>query len=97
MAQASDEPKPKGGVVLAGDNPGYRSVLAEKEILLVDPKKTQDFAQRLQLLLDDKNLRQRLNAWQAKEVKKYDVNKVGVIWLRAYRQAIVKQASNRHN
>jgi len=85
------------GVVLGGDNPGYRSVLAKQDQLLINPRDTADFAQRLQIFLDDKALTKNLHAWQLQTVKQYDVERVGEQIERLYRQAIAPAAKSRHN
>jgi phosphatidylinositol alpha-mannosyltransferase len=85
------------GVVIGGDNPGYRSVLGEHEILLIDPTDSQSFASRLAELLQDKVLAARLHKWQSGQIKKYDVATVGPKLESVYRQAIAKRAETRHN
>jgi phosphatidylinositol alpha-mannosyltransferase len=85
------------GVVIGGDNPGYRSVLGEHEILLIDPTDSQSFASRLAELLQDKALAARLHKWQSGQIKKYDVATVGPKLESVYRQAIAKRAETRHN
>ena len=63
-------------VVLGGNNPGYASVLGEQPQLLIDPRQTAEFAQRLELLLSDDTLASQLHEWQNKAVGCYDVNQV---------------------
>lgn len=66
-----------GCVVVAGDNPGYSSVLnGTGQISLVEPKHTKDFVKKLELLLYDQKLRQLWQEWAAGEVKKYNYDKV---------------------
>lgn len=79
-----------GGVVIGGDNPGYRSVLGEREQLLFDPTNSLAFAGKLSELLDNKQITKELHAWQQKEVKKYDVEAVGPKLLQIYNSAIAK-------
>lgn len=76
------------GVVLGGDNPGYRSVLGSQPDLLVTPKDTTSFATHLEKLMNDAALRQRLHVWQQSEVKKYDVGVVGSQIVHVYEQAL---------
>lgn len=78
------------GVVLGGDNPGYRSVLGERPELLCDPQQTQAFAERIKLLLTDQELHNRLHAWQTRKVHQYDIAQVGPKLL-SYYQAAIKQ------
>ncbi len=85
------------GVVLGGDNPGYRSVLGEQEKLLINPKDSKAFAARLEELLTDKKIVQSLHAWQLKAVRQYDVNVVGRQVLDAYLSVIDIKNKNEHN
>lgn len=78
------------GVVLGGDNPGYRSVLGECPELLCDPRQTQVFAERIKLLLTNQELHSKLHAWQARKVHHYDIAQVGPKLL-SYYQAAIKQ------
>lgn len=75
-----------GALVLGGDNPGYASVLGPQPELLVDPNDTAALATRIDKLLSDKRLAERLTNWQDEEVKKYDVNAVGKQLEAIYRQ-----------
>lgn len=82
-------------VVLGGDNPGYRSVLGGRPELLINPKNTAEFAAILcQLLSDDRKIAS-IGGWLKSEVKKYDVNHVGVQLEEAYFSAIAKRRQNR--
>ncbi len=85
------------GAVLAGDNPGYESVLSEKPIMLIDPTDTEAFADRLKLLLLDKELRASLQTWQKSEVKKYDIDIVGRQLLEVYKSAIAGLGKKSNN
>jgi phosphatidylinositol alpha-mannosyltransferase len=85
------------GVVLGGDNPGYRSVLGSQPELLIDPKNKQKFADRLHRLLSDSDLRIRIHSWQNSEVKKYDIKVVGPQILQVYTGAIARPAKKAHN
>jgi phosphatidyl-myo-inositol alpha-mannosyltransferase len=85
------------GVVLAGNNPGYSSVLDAQPVLLVDPMDKQAFAERLYMLLTDHGLRQKLHDWQKADVEQYDIKIVGEQILKLYQGAIAKQPQNRHN
>jgi phosphatidylinositol alpha-mannosyltransferase len=85
------------GAVLAGDNPGYATVLAKKPDLLVDPRNTEKFAARLTELLTDKKKTARYRSWQSAEVKKYDIDTVGPQTEQLYRRSIAKKAKNKHN
>lgn len=85
------------GVVLGGDNPGYRGVLGEQEYLLVNPTETEAFAKRLELLLDDKKLTSRLHQWQQRTISQYDIDNVGQKMLEIYTQAIDIRRKSGHN
>jgi len=84
-------------VVVAGDNPGYHSVLEGKPETLVDPKNIDDFALKLGNALNDKVLRQQLLSRQAELVKKYDVEVVGPQVEEWYAGAIANKLKTRHN
>jgi phosphatidylinositol alpha-mannosyltransferase len=78
------------GVVIGGDNVGYRSVLGRRPELLFNPKNALSFAGKLSELLEDKKMRQQLHEWQQKEVRQYDVSVVGKKLEKIYRGAIAK-------
>lgn len=59
--------------VVAGSNPGYNAVLrGTGAISLVDPSDTDEFSRRLQLMLENNDLRELWKAWAKKEVKQYE-------------------------
>lgn len=66
----------RGPVVLAGDNPGYRSVL-ESEEMLFDPDNYKALSKMIEGCMDDLNDLERLFSHQQKLVKNYDINKIG--------------------
>lgn len=78
------------GVVVGGDNAGYRSVLGERPQLLVDPVDAEALANRLETLLTDRKLAARLHAWQTEHVKRYDVEAVGPQIVELYKSVIAK-------
>lgn len=66
-----------GCVIVAGNNQGYASVLKDLgQISLVDPKNSEEFANRLKLLADNDQLRDILQKWGYEEVKKYDYENI---------------------
>lgn len=79
------------GVVLGGDNPGYRSVLEDSPPALFYPRDTSDFADRLQAFLTDRKLRSSLHAHQQVAVRQYDVSVVGARVEKFYTQAILQR------
>ncbi len=82
-------------VVLGGDNPGYRSVLGQQPELLVNPRDTRQFADRLHRLLSDQALTDKLHTWQLQQVKSYDVGVVMPRLVEVYRRAIAKRTKPR--
>ncbi len=59
-----------GCVLVAGNNPGYESVMdGTGQLSLVNPKDTVEFARRLELLTTDKNLRSVWRQWALERVK----------------------------
>ncbi|MBI4034329.1 glycosyltransferase family 4 protein [Candidatus Saccharibacteria bacterium] len=82
-------------VVIAGDNPGYRSVLAKSPQLLVDPAETKLFADKLLHYLTNKPATDNVQQWLRAEVKQYDIEKVGPKLLKLYRRSIAKQLGRR--
>lgn len=85
------------GVVLGGDNPGYRSVLGAQPDLLVDAMDTLEFSNRLKRLLEDEALAGRLHKWQLKNLAQYDINVVGGQILDMYNGQIALRDKNSHN
>lgn len=75
------------GAVLAGDNPGYASVLGPDSKSLFDPTDHAGFAGRLRDLLDDAAARQQAHTEQQSFVRQFDIKTVGPQILDTYRQA----------
>jgi glycosyltransferase involved in cell wall biosynthesis len=66
-----------GLVTVAGDNPGYESVMQGLgKLSLINPKDTSLFAHRLQLLLMDDDLRALWKKWARDYVRQFDYAKV---------------------
>lgn len=66
-----------GAVTVAGDNPGYSSVLTgEGSSSLVDPKDTPRMAHRLETMLYNQEERTEWKKWAKQNVKQYDYVKV---------------------
>jgi phosphatidylinositol alpha-mannosyltransferase len=62
----------KGLVTLAGDNPGYASVLTGRGALsLVNPRDIPQFARQIDLLLSDHDVRELWRNWALEDVKRY--------------------------
>lgn len=79
------------GVVVGGNNPGYKSVLGEQPELLINPGDATAFSRKLDLLLNDSRLRRKLHSWQENHVKQYDVSVVGPVIVNHYQQAIASR------
>ncbi len=73
------------GVVIGGDNPGYRSVLGDNPDVLIQPRDTASFAAALEHLILDTELREVLHQEQAERVTQFDVAKVATTVLELYR------------
>lgn len=82
------------GVVLGGDNPGYRFVLADSTEALVNPSQTKVFADKIDQLLKDVNLRAQINAAQKQRIRQFDIKVIGPRIEEIYSQAIDK---NKHD
>lgn len=65
------------GVVVGGDNPGYRSVLGDSPDVLVNPRDTASFTASLARLIGDPALRAAIRADQEVRVRQFDVAVVG--------------------
>jgi phosphatidyl-myo-inositol alpha-mannosyltransferase len=85
------------GVVLGGDNPGYRSILSSQPSALVNPTDSAEFAGRLYDALTDKKLRSKLHSWQKSIAREYDIEKIGPQVEKVYDLAIARTAKNGHN
>ncbi len=78
-----------GTPIVAGNNSGYASVmLGRGRLSLVNPKNTEEFTQRLELLLYDDELRALWNKWAQTEVKKYAFNTVAQAYEATYKTAL---------
>ena len=67
----------RAGVVLAGDNPGYRSVLGILPGSMVTPRNSADFASQLYKTISDTPAARKLYAAQQQLVEQFDINIVG--------------------
>ena len=78
-----------GIVTVAGNNPGYASVLTGLgQLSLVDPYDTKEFAHRLELLMFDEGLRELWRKWARKHVRQYDYRKVVDMYEDVYARAL---------
>ncbi len=77
--------------VLAGDNPGYRSVMESQPDLLFNPRDASVLADKLASYLTDKSQRHKMAEWGGEYVKDFDVAVVGQRLLSVYREALRKR------
>lgn len=78
-------------VVIAGDNPGYASVMGGDSGQLVDPKDTQAFSYLLSHFMHDQAARAEARSWQAERALEYDVRTVGTRLLEVYTDVLRKK------
>lgn len=74
--------------VLAGNNPGYASVLADKPELLFDATDAKGLADKLEDLLKMKERRQAYASWGSEYTKNFDTALVGAKLVDLYKQAL---------
>ncbi len=79
------------GVVLAGNNPGYASVMTDRPDALFDPSNEKALAAKLRGYLNDPLARQSAHRWQQQEVAKYDIEAVGKRIVQEYHAALHKR------
>ena len=79
--------------VVAGNNPGYSSVMRDEgSISLVNPKSTSEFAQRLELLLYNNEMRDVWIKWAKRETPQYSFDRITEMYLALYKST--KKKSN---
>ncbi|WP_217617140.1 glycosyltransferase family 4 protein [Cellulomonas sp. GbtcB1] len=83
-----------GGVVLAGDNPGYRTPMAGLEDQLVDPRDTGAFARTLARWVDDPAARTAARAPQRAAAQRFEAGEITAQTLAWYEQAIATRRAN---
>jgi len=82
-----------GTPVVAGNNAGYASVMTGRgRVSLVNPKSTEDFAQRLELLLYDDGMRQLWQDWAKEHVKQYQFDRIADGYEAVYKRALEEYA-----
>lgn len=77
--------------VLAGDNPGYRSVMELQPELLFDPSDAKTLAASLKIYLHDAGKRHRAATWGAEYSRDFDTAVVGQKLVGIYREALRKR------
>jgi phosphatidylinositol alpha-mannosyltransferase len=76
------------GVVLAGNNEGYTSVMYPHNDQLFDPKQSRLLADKLAYYIKSESARQSARKWQHKHVQEYSIEKVGPRIVSLYNQAL---------
>ncbi|HEX8182251.1 MAG TPA: glycosyltransferase family 4 protein [Candidatus Saccharimonadales bacterium] len=83
-----------GLVTVAGNNPGYASVMQELgSISLVDPKNSDEFARRMHVLLYDDELRSLWKKWAKGYVKQFSYPKIVDQYVEVYETAHKRHAT----
>ena len=76
-------------VTVAGNNPGYESVMqGEGKISIVDPRNQHEFTARLEKLLYDEESRKDWQKWAAEYVKQFDYKNIVDEYEKLYDQAV---------
>lgn len=75
-------------VILGGDNEGYRTILSDHPDLLINPKDSKAFANRLQYFLEHKKVRKAAYNWAQANVGQYDIEIIGNKVLKEYRKVL---------
>ncbi len=81
------------GAVLAGNNPGYASVMNPRPDSLFDPRNSDEFRDKLLAYLTDKKLRAQAHDWQQGYVQQYDVSVVGKRLLEVFEKALASRSN----
>lgn len=83
-----------GLVTVAGNNPGYASVLQDLGSLsLVNPKDPEEFARRLDVMLHDEALRKIWKKWAKDYIKQFDYPRIVDQYLDVYKAAHKRHAT----
>ncbi len=76
--------------LVAGDNPGYSSVMKETgQLSLVNPRDSASFARTLQLLMQDESVRKAWKNWAQHYVRQFDYKKVVDQYEKLYISAVI--------
>ncbi|HJQ09301.1 MAG TPA: glycosyltransferase family 4 protein [Candidatus Saccharimonadales bacterium] len=79
------------GIVLAGNNPGYGSILGERPDQLFDPYDVPGLAGKIAAALQNKALRHEARAWQRQYVRQFNTDQVGPQIIAVYNRALRKR------
>lgn len=81
-----------GCVAVAGNNPGYEAVMTGRgQLSIVNPKDTEEFARRLNLLATDPAIRKAWQDWATKRVAEHDYSNIIDQYVSLYQQAYDKK------
>jgi phosphatidylinositol alpha-mannosyltransferase len=80
-------------VVLAGNNPGYGSVMAPQPELLFDPRDAAVLADRIAEYLLNSKQRLEMAAWGKRYAQQFDVSVVGPMLIDVYNKALRKRST----
>jgi len=84
-----------GAVVVAGDNPGYSSVMNGRGSLsIVNPKDQKDFTRKLELMMTDEDVRASWREWADNYVKQFDYKNVTKNYIDVYERAMNNRKNN---
>ena len=83
--------------VLAGNNPGYTTVMNPNKNLLFNPNDPNELAKKLELFINNDQLRSETAKWGSEYTKNYDVNVVGHKLVDIYREEIAKKQTLQDN
>lgn len=77
-----------GAVTVAGNNPGYASVMKDTgAISIVNVKDTPEFARRLHLLMTDTSMRDLWLTWADEYVRQFNYQRIAKMYLDIYKKA----------
>ena len=80
--------------IVAFNIPGFNEVIKGKgQIFLAKPKDIEDLSKKLQILIENKNLRKEMGQWGFKEVQKYSWEKIAEKVLNFYKSCLKTRAS----
>jgi phosphatidylinositol alpha-mannosyltransferase len=79
------------GALLAGNNPGYASVMSAHPETLINPNDEAAMGTAIATLLNNPGMRKAARTWQLSEVQQYDVSSVGARIVEQYNAALHKR------
>lgn len=84
-----------GLVTVAGNNPGYASVMQDiGSLSLVNPKDSEELCRRLDVMLHDENLRKLWKKWAAEQIPQYDYPRIVDQYLEIYESAYKRHSES---